>query len=157
MNAPLRLTQVNIFSRIIVEIRFPPSIIYVPSSYSWRLTDTYYVAVALLSYQVYKYICLIQAQDVDDLNLDEDRWLDINVVSSLLKSFFRKLPDPLITEGRPFLCNLPIFAKFSKISCTKICCSTVLQYMNLVSPKHIDSGIHVIPGKLKLLFNKRCL
>ncbi len=42
---------------------------------------------------------LLQAQDMDDLNLDEDRWLDVNVVSSLLKSFFRKLPEPLITDG----------------------------------------------------------
>ena len=29
--------------------------------------------------------------------LDDHRWQDVNVVSSLLKSFFRKLPDPLFT------------------------------------------------------------
>ena len=28
---------------------------------------------------------------------DDPRWNDVNVVSSLLKSFFRKLPDPLFT------------------------------------------------------------
>ena len=29
--------------------------------------------------------------------LDDSRWQDVNVVSSLLKMFFRKLPDPLFT------------------------------------------------------------
>lgn len=30
--------------------------------------------------------------------LDQDpRWSDVNVISSLLKSFFRKLPDALLT------------------------------------------------------------
>ena len=34
---------------------------------------------------------------VDCFMLDDQRWQDVNVVSSLLKSFFRKLPDPLFT------------------------------------------------------------
>merc|ERR1719228_2343199 len=34
---------------------------------------------------------------VDNFSLDDQRWQDVNVVSSLLKSFFRKLPDPLFT------------------------------------------------------------
>jgi len=32
--------------------------------------------------------------------MDNERWQDINVVSSLLKLFLRKLPDPLITDGK---------------------------------------------------------
>jgi len=34
---------------------------------------------------------------VDHFALEDHRWQDVNVVSSLLKSFFRKLPDPLFT------------------------------------------------------------
>jgi hypothetical protein len=33
----------------------------------------------------------------DHFKLGDARWNDVNVVSSLLKSFFRKLPDPLFT------------------------------------------------------------
>jgi hypothetical protein len=33
----------------------------------------------------------------DHFKLEDPRWNDVNVVSSLLKSFFRKLPDPLFT------------------------------------------------------------
>lgn len=44
------------------------------------------------------------------LNLDEDpRWGDVNVVSSLLKSFFRKLPEPLFTAEL-----YPVFIEASK-------------------------------------------
>merc|ERR1719228_1349299 len=34
---------------------------------------------------------------VDYFALEDQRWQDVNVVSSLLKSFYRKLPDPLFT------------------------------------------------------------
>lgn len=39
-------------------------------------------------------------QDPECLDMDNERWQDINVVSSLLKLFLRKLPDPLITDGK---------------------------------------------------------
>ncbi|XP_036408116.1 rho GTPase-activating protein 23-like isoform X2 [Megalops cyprinoides] len=35
-----------------------------------------------------------------DINPTEERWQDLNVVSSLLKSFFRKLPEPLFTDDK---------------------------------------------------------
>ncbi|GAB6020010.1 hypothetical protein CHUAL_002760 [Chamberlinius hualienensis] len=45
----------------------------------------------------------------DQLNLQDPRWNDVNVISSLLKAFFRKLPEPLLT------CELyPAFIEASK-------------------------------------------
>ncbi|XP_062263929.1 rho GTPase-activating protein 23 isoform X3 [Platichthys flesus] len=36
----------------------------------------------------------------DQINPAEEKWQDLNVVSSLLKSFFRKLPEPLFTNDK---------------------------------------------------------
>ncbi|KAL2078813.1 hypothetical protein ACEWY4_026498 [Coilia grayii] len=35
-----------------------------------------------------------------DINTADEKWQDLNVVSSLLKSFFRKLPEPLFTDEK---------------------------------------------------------
>ncbi|XP_028841347.1 rho GTPase-activating protein 23 isoform X4 [Denticeps clupeoides] len=35
-----------------------------------------------------------------DINTAEEKWQDMNVISSLLKSFFRKLPEPLFTDDK---------------------------------------------------------
>ncbi|KAF0024983.1 hypothetical protein F2P81_021864 [Scophthalmus maximus] len=54
---------------------------------------------------------LLQAEDRDDMlawirvirensKTDNERWQDLNVISSLLKSFFRKLPEPLFTDDK---------------------------------------------------------
>lgn len=43
----------------------------------------------------------LNQQGIDAYQGDEDeRFRDLNVVSSLLKLFFRKLPDPLFTNGK---------------------------------------------------------
>ncbi|KAK3108613.1 hypothetical protein FSP39_011856 [Pinctada imbricata] len=34
---------------------------------------------------------------IDNMNVEHEKWCDVNVIGSLLKTFFRKLPDPLIT------------------------------------------------------------
>lgn len=39
------------------------------------------------------------------MDLDNDKWSDINVVGSLLKHFFQKLHEPLITESE--FCDSP--------------------------------------------------
>ncbi|XP_065150707.2 rho GTPase-activating protein 21a isoform X1 [Paramisgurnus dabryanus] len=35
-----------------------------------------------------------------DIDIEDDKWKDLNVISSLLKSFFRKLPEPLFTNEK---------------------------------------------------------
>eukprot|EP00066_Takifugu_rubripes_P027072 XP_011616338.1 PREDICTED: rho GTPase-activating protein 23-like isoform X2 [Takifugu rubripes] len=35
-----------------------------------------------------------------DINSAAERWQDLNVISSVLKSFFRKLPEPLFTDDK---------------------------------------------------------
>ncbi|XP_071040617.1 rho GTPase-activating protein 23 isoform X2 [Parasteatoda tepidariorum] len=37
-------------------------------------------------------------QGIDDEALKDSRWNDVNIVSSLLKAYFRKLPEPLLTS-----------------------------------------------------------
>uniref|UniRef100_A0AAX7VQS8 Rho GTPase activating protein 21a n=1 Tax=Astatotilapia calliptera TaxID=8154 RepID=A0AAX7VQS8_ASTCA len=37
---------------------------------------------------------------MNDIDIQDDKWRDLNVISSLLKSFFRKLPEPLFTNER---------------------------------------------------------
>jgi len=44
-------------------------------------------------------VCGVLLQDPVTLCTDNDKWQDVNVVSSLLKLFFRKLPESLITDG----------------------------------------------------------
>ena len=46
---------------------------------------------------------VVWIQDPEGLCADNERWQDVNVVSSLLKLYFRKLPDSLITAGLSFL------------------------------------------------------
>ncbi len=38
--------------------------------------------------------------------MDNEKWQDVNVVGSVLKRFFSKLPEPLITEGNTTLLNI---------------------------------------------------
>ncbi|XP_063314907.1 rho GTPase-activating protein 23 isoform X2 [Pelobates fuscus] len=48
-------------------------------------------------------VCSLQDQlnkGLCETNIQDQRWQDLNVVSSLLKSFFRKLPEPLFTDDK---------------------------------------------------------
>ncbi|XP_062284464.1 rho GTPase-activating protein 21 isoform X1 [Scomber scombrus] len=42
----------------------------------------------------------LNSKGMADIDLQEDKWRDLNVISSLLKSFFRKLPEPLFTNEK---------------------------------------------------------
>ncbi|XP_061878621.1 rho GTPase-activating protein 21 [Entelurus aequoreus] len=42
----------------------------------------------------------LNTKGMADIDVQEDKWRDLNVISSLLKSFFRKLPDPLFTNEK---------------------------------------------------------
>lgn len=54
-------------------------------------------------------------RNYDDVPVDDPRWNDLHVVSSLLKSYFRKMPDSLITAQL-----YPNFIKTDKIENVKI-------------------------------------
>ncbi|XP_063075731.1 rho GTPase-activating protein 21 isoform X2 [Engraulis encrasicolus] len=42
----------------------------------------------------------LDTKGMNDIDIEEDKWRDLNVISSLLKSFFRKLPEPLFTNEK---------------------------------------------------------
>uniref|UniRef100_A0A3Q3AL69 Rho GTPase activating protein 21b n=1 Tax=Kryptolebias marmoratus TaxID=37003 RepID=A0A3Q3AL69_KRYMA len=42
----------------------------------------------------------LNSKGTADIDIQEDKWRDLNVISSLLKSFFRKLPEPLFTNEK---------------------------------------------------------
>ncbi|XP_077470585.1 rho GTPase-activating protein 21 isoform X2 [Stigmatopora argus] len=42
----------------------------------------------------------LNTKGIADIDIQEDKWRDLNVISSLLKSFFRKLPEPLFTNEK---------------------------------------------------------
>uniref|UniRef100_A0A672HJG7 Rho GTPase-activating protein 21-like n=1 Tax=Salarias fasciatus TaxID=181472 RepID=A0A672HJG7_SALFA len=42
----------------------------------------------------------LNSKGMSDIDIQDDKWRDFNVISSLLKSFFRKLPDPLFTNEK---------------------------------------------------------
>lgn len=46
----------------------------------------------------------------EGLNLQDSRWNDVNVISSLLKAFFRQLPEPLFTGDL-----YPLFIEANKL------------------------------------------
>uniref|UniRef100_A0A8C3G265 Rho GTPase activating protein 21 n=1 Tax=Cyclopterus lumpus TaxID=8103 RepID=A0A8C3G265_CYCLU len=42
----------------------------------------------------------LNSKGMTDIDIEDDKWRDLNVISSLLKSFFRKLPEPLFTNEK---------------------------------------------------------
>ncbi|XP_030630631.1 rho GTPase-activating protein 21 [Chanos chanos] len=42
----------------------------------------------------------LDSKGMSDIDIQDDKWRDLNVISSLLKSFFRELPEPLFTNEK---------------------------------------------------------
>uniref|UniRef100_A0A671KPD3 Rho GTPase-activating protein 21-like n=1 Tax=Sinocyclocheilus anshuiensis TaxID=1608454 RepID=A0A671KPD3_9TELE len=42
----------------------------------------------------------LDTKGMTGIDIQDDKWRDLNVISSLLKSFFRKLPEPLFTNDK---------------------------------------------------------
>ena len=63
-------------------------------------------------------VCLFPVQGIDNMNVEHEKWCDVNVISSLLKTFFRKLPDSLITSGK----TCPSYLLLHNIMSYIICC-----------------------------------
>ena len=81
---------------------------------------------------------------VDYFALEDQRWQDVNVVSSLLKSFFRKLPEPLFTVER-----YSLFIEASKIDVAGKRMETLRKLIRDLPEIHLET--------LKYLVSHLCL
>lgn len=79
----------------------------------------------------------------EDLPLDDPRWNDLHVVSSLLKSYFRKMPDSLVTNHL-----YPRFIKADKIEDPKARMAELKKLVEAL-PKHNYHTLKHIVGHLK--------
>ena len=68
---------------------------------------------------------------------DDPRWCDVNVVSSLLKSFLRKLPDPIFT-----LEMYSVFVEMSKIEDSMKRLNTLKQLVHQLPGNKTDDQMH---------------
>ncbi|XP_067142144.1 rho GTPase-activating protein 21-A-like isoform X3 [Centruroides vittatus] len=73
-------------------------------------------------------------QGIDKVNLEDYRWKDVNVVSSLLKAFFRKLPEPLLTSHL-----YPKFIAASKIEDPLKKLTTLKTLASQLPPPHLET------------------
>lgn len=82
------------------------------------------------------------------LDLDQ-RWKDVNVISSLLKSFFRRLPDSLLTAEL-----YPSFIQADKITDPHLRMATIRKLVSFISvtlaPKHIPTLHQTTQIRLKV-------
>jgi len=66
---------------------------------------------------------------IENVCLEDEKWHDINNITSLLKLFLRKLPEGLVTAGNNtvFLCNRIRSIKVEALFSGKICGYLVIQ------------------------------
>lgn len=75
---------------------------------------------------------------IDYINLDNEKWLDVNVISSLLKGFFRKLPDPLVTNEL-----YPSFIKANQIEPAQKRMLTLKRLLHQLPDNHFETFRHL--------------
>lgn len=78
--------------------------------------------------------------------MDDPRWSDVNVVSSLLKSFFRKLPEPLFTSEM-----YPVFIEASKQEDPVIRLKTLKKLAHDLPDIYFNTLKHVIKHLTKVM------
>ncbi|XP_048504870.1 uncharacterized protein LOC105687120 isoform X4 [Athalia rosae] len=71
---------------------------------------------------------------VDNINLQDPRWSDVNVISSLLKSFFRQLPDSLLTAEL-----YPMFIDADKIEDPRRRMATIRKLLRELPEHHFET------------------
>uniref|UniRef100_A0A674E047 Rho GTPase activating protein 21 n=1 Tax=Salmo trutta TaxID=8032 RepID=A0A674E047_SALTR len=82
---------------------------------------------------------------MSDIDIQEDKWRDLNVISSLLKSFFRKLPEPLFTNEK--------YADFIEANRTEDSVERLKELKRLILelPEHHYETLKFLSGHLKLV------
>ncbi|XP_034949619.1 uncharacterized protein RhoGAP19D [Chelonus insularis] len=70
----------------------------------------------------------------ENINLQDPRWSDVNVISSLLKSFFRQLPDSLLTADL-----YPMFIDADKIEDPQRRMSTIRKLLRDLPEHHFET------------------
>ncbi|CAH0555990.1 unnamed protein product [Brassicogethes aeneus] len=75
----------------------------------------------------------------DDIPMEDTRWNDVNVVSSILKSYFRKMPDSLITVKR-----YPSFIEADKIEDPEMRMMTLRRLVKSLPAHNYETLKHII-------------
>ncbi|XP_068196100.1 rho GTPase-activating protein 21 isoform X2 [Antennarius striatus] len=85
----------------------------------------------------------LNSKGMGDIDIQEDKWQDLNVISSLLKSFFRKLPEPLFTNEK--------YSEFIEASRTEDSVERLKELKRLVSelPDHHFETLKFLCAHLK--------
>ncbi|XP_034558482.1 rho GTPase-activating protein 21 isoform X1 [Notolabrus celidotus] len=87
----------------------------------------------------------LNSKGMNDIDIQEDKWRDLNVISSLLKSFFRKLPDPLFTNEK--------YAEFIEANRTEDSVERLKELKRLIHelPDHHFETLKFLCAHLKLV------
>ena len=75
--------------------------------------------------------------------MDDPKWNDVNVVTSLLKSFFRKLPDPIFTTEM-----YNIFIDASKIEETHKRLNALRKLFYELPEVNYETLLHLVSARL---------